>query len=134
VFAGTVQALQHHVARGDDLARLAWADLCEEDGDEAVARALRSLPGLAEEMESERRRWAGALPGRTPLNLVLSLAGEWTWEGPAAGAPLRWSADLRTLLSRGEEVTAALEWLAHRLGLGAVTDEATRRTSPGSRN
>jgi hypothetical protein len=126
--------LQHQVARGDDLSRLAWADLYEESGDEAVAQALRSLPGLAEEMESERRRWAGASPAHTPLNLVLSLAGEWTWEGPAAGAPLRWSAALRTLLGRGEELTAALEWLAHRLGLGAVTNEATRRGPPVSRN
>jgi len=113
-----MDALQEQVRQGDDLARLAWADLCEEQGDLEAATALRALPGLAEEMEAQRRAIAAA--GRASPNLVLSVGGEWLWESPGAGRP-RPSTVLRTLMGRGREMTAALQWLAGRLGMGGVT-------------
>jgi len=116
--AQTVEALRDQVRQGDDLARLAWADLCEEQGDLEAAQALRALPGLAEEMVTQRR--AVATTARAAPNLVLSLGGEWLWETPGAGRP-RPSAALRVLMARGSEMRAALQWLAGRLGMGAVT-------------
>jgi hypothetical protein len=114
----TAEALSEQVRRGDDLARLAWADLYEEQGDLEAAAALRALPELAKEMQFERPPSAGSRP-----DLILSLRGEWAWEDAAPTRPRR-STALRTLLSRGDELIAAIGWLAERLGLGAVNDQA----------
>jgi len=114
--AGTLEALKEQVRQGDDLARLAWADLCEEQGDLQAAAVLRALPDLAEEMEAQRR--AVAASGGDP-NLMVALNGEWMWESAGAGTR-RSSPVLCTLLDRLGEMKAALQWLAGRLGMGAV--------------
>jgi len=119
--AGTLEALQEQVKRGDDLARLAWADLCEEQGDLEAAAVLRALPELAEQMETQRR--AVAASSGAPPNLMVSLSGEWAWETTGTATPQA-SPILRTLLDRMDEMRAALHWLAGRLGMGAVSYQA----------
>jgi hypothetical protein len=102
------------VRLGDEAELLGWADLLDDGGATELARAARSVSGLAEAINAA----VADMPADRDLHLQLKDSGRWNLNcpGPAVYRREGDHVDLSFLLARWNSSNPALEWLLRATG------------------